>query len=76
VTVETAVGVSLGRDGFGVGVSVGGGGGVAVRTKGGVGDWGEQEVRRKVRSKKEEVRRKMRSWWWGGMGGILTEVGR
>jgi hypothetical protein len=51
VTVETAVGVSLGSAGFGVGVSVAGEGGVAVKTKGGVGDCREQE-QRNVKSKK------------------------
>jgi hypothetical protein len=68
--VATAVGVSVGRDGFAGGVSVGGGSGVAVETKGGVGACGEQEEMRK--SKRKEERMRVVMYW--GMESILTEL--
>jgi hypothetical protein len=71
------VSVSAGRDGFVEGTSVAGGGrGVAVKTGGGVAvEDGEEQEKRKVRSKKQEVRRKMEVWLCSDMGDILTQIG-
>jgi hypothetical protein len=49
--VGTGLGVSVGREALVGGTSVVGRGGVAVKTKGGVADCEEQEMR-KVRSRK------------------------
>jgi hypothetical protein len=73
--VGTGVSVSAGRDGFVEGTSVAGGGrGVAVKTGGGAAGDGEEQEKRKVRSKKQEVRRKMEVWLCSDMGGILTQI--
>jgi len=68
--VATAVGVSVGRDGFVGGISVGGGREVALETRGGVGAWGEQEE--KIRIQKAKSRTRVVMCW--GMASILTEI--
>jgi hypothetical protein len=79
VSVATAVGVSVGREGLVGGISVGGGRGVALETKGGVGACGEQE---EMRTSKRKDTCTARHWrckrtrvvmGWG-MEGILTEI--
>src|SRR5215212_6656847 len=68
--VGTAVAVSVRSGAWVAGISVGGGRGVAVKTRGVVGDWGEQETIRNV----QKIESRMRAGMCWGMKSILTEI--